>query len=273
MKRPLRHPAKNPVPAMHKDLQLRTFGTLELWPSATLRAKSSAHARLISLAQNVVRSAGHGDYLAVISERGGKPSIRKLRHIPSTEQLHLRRWKTTQRNAARCQPTPAPASGYRRALGIHQHMTATQPSFRQPERLVLAGWDRYGRPLWLVATAARAWTRMRRAAERAGIAMDAISAFRSYAHQSMIFRRKLQRGQSLSEILRVNTAPGFSEHHSGRAIDIGCPGEPPAETSFEHTPAFGWLCANAARFGFCLSYPPDNPYGIDYEPWHWCWQA
>ena len=226
---------------MRKDLQLRTFGTLELWPSTVLRAKSSAHARLISLAQNVVRFAGHGDYLAVISERGGKPSIRKLRQMPSTEQWHLRRWTTTQHKPARCQPPPVPASRYRRDLGIHQHMTPTQPSYRQPERLVLAGWDRYGRPLWLIAQAAHAWVGMRRAAERAGIAMDAISGFRSYAHQSMIFRRKLQRGQSLSEILRVNTAAGFSEHHSGRAIDIGCPGEPPAESSFEHTPAFAWL--------------------------------
>ena len=33
-----------------------------------------------------------------------------------------------------------------------------------------------------------------------------------------------------------------------------------------------WLVANAVRFGFALSYPRDNPHGIAYEPWHWCWQ-
>ena len=21
-----------------------------------------------------------------------------------------------------------------------------------------------------------------------------------------------------------------------------------------------------------MSYPRDNPHGIVYEPWHWCWQ-
>jgi D-alanyl-D-alanine carboxypeptidase len=74
----------------------------------------------------------------------------------------------------------------------------------------------------------------------------------------------------LDDILAVNTAPGFSEHHSGRALDLSTPGEAAAEESFESTSAFAWLCAHAARFGFVLSYPRDNPHGIVYEPWHWC---
>ena len=28
---------------------------------------------------------------------------------------------------------------------------------------------------------------------------------------------------------------------------------------------------NAGAHGFRLSYPRDNPHGIVYEPWHWCW--
>jgi len=75
----------------------------------------------------------------------------------------------------------------------------------------------------------------------------------------------------VEEILTVNAAPGYSEHHSGYALDIGTPGEPPAEESFESTAAFAWLGEHAGRFGFQLSYPRDNPHGIVYEPWHWCW--
>jgi D-alanyl-D-alanine carboxypeptidase len=75
----------------------------------------------------------------------------------------------------------------------------------------------------------------------------------------------------LQEILKVNAAPGFSEHHSGRAIDIGTPGQPPAEESFEHTAAYAWLDAHAEQFGFRLSYPRGNSHGISYEPWHWYW--
>jgi D-alanyl-D-alanine carboxypeptidase len=76
---------------------------------------------------------------------------------------------------------------------------------------------------------------------------------------------------SLADILQVNAAPGFSEHHSGRAIDIGAPGEPAAEPSFERTPAFNWLMQFAPAHGFRLSYPRNNPHGIAYEPWHWYW--
>ncbi len=49
------------------------------------------------------------------------------------------------------------------------------------------------------------------------------------------------------------------------------PGEPPAEESFEATPAFAWLQAKAPAHGFHMSYPRDNPHGIIYEPWHWCY--
>ncbi len=113
---------------------------------------------------------------------------------------------------------------------------------------------------------------MRLHAAQDGIALDAISGFRSHAYQLGIFERKLARGLSVAEILKVNAAPGFSEHHSGHALDIGTPGDAPAEESFEATDAFAWLQANAGRHGFQLSYPRDNPHGIVYEPWHWCWR-
>jgi len=141
-------------------------------------------------------------------------------------------------------------------------------SVAEPAELAYAGRDRYQRPLWLLAPAARAWLRMREAARPDGVLLDAISGYRSHAYQFGIFSRKLARGLTVDEILSVNAAPGYSEHHSGCAIDIGTPGEPPAEESFENTPAFAWLAARAGEFGFEMSYPRDNPHGITYEPWH-----
>lgn len=141
----------------------------------------------------------------------------------------------------------------------------------EPVRLEFAGLDRYQRPLWLLAPAARAWRRMQAAARADDIALEAISGYRSHDYQLGIFERKLARGLTVPEILAVNAAPGYSEHHGGCAIDIGCPGEPPAEESFEATAAFAWLRWNAGDFGFVLSYPRGNPHGITYEPWHWCW--
>lgn len=66
-------------------------------------------------------------------------------------------------------------------------------------------------------------------------------------------------------------SPGFSEHHTGRAIDLSTPGSRCLDVAFEQTPAFAWLRAHAADFGYYLSYPVGNPAGYHYEPWHWCW--
>lgn len=141
----------------------------------------------------------------------------------------------------------------------------------EPARLHYAGRDYVGRSLWLQHGAMQAWARMRRAAELSNIQLEAISGFRSIAYQAGIFQRKLARGLQLADILKVNTAPGYSEHHSGRALDLGTPDCAPAEEAFEATPAFIWLLANAAQFGFRMSYPRTNPHGVVYEPWHWYW--
>ena len=117
--------------------------------------------------------------------------------------------------------------------------------------------------------AARAWNHLREAALRDGVVLEAISGYRSHDYQLGIFERKRARGLGVEDILTVNAAPGYSEHHGGDALDIGTPGEPAAEESFEATPAFAWLAAHAAEHGFAMSYPRDNPHGIVYEPWHW----
>ena len=105
------------------------------------------------------------------------------------------------------------------------------------------------------------------------IELQLVSAFRSVEYQCELIQRKLDQGLNLAEILMVNAAPGFSEHHTGRAIDLTTPGEKPLEESFEKTNAFEWLKNNAGDYGFTMSYPRDNPWGIAYEPWHWAWEA
>lgn len=143
---------------------------------------------------------------------------------------------------------------------------------REPRELVCIGSDIHERHQWMTPLAARAWMRMRDAAAAESIELEIVSAFRSAAYQLGIIERKLERGQSINEILRFSAAPGFSEHHSGRVVDITTPSYPALEEAFERSPAFAWLQANAARFNFALSYPRDNRHGIAYEPWHWCWR-
>ena len=145
------------------------------------------------------------------------------------------------------------------------------PLIAEADTLHYASRDRYRRPLWLQGDTTIAWQRMRDAARTSGIALDAISGYRSHTYQLGIFARKLASGLNVKQILHVNAAPGYSEHHAGRALDIGTDGEPAAEESFERTPAFAWLKQHAGEFGFTMSYPRNNTHHITYEPWHWCY--
>jgi D-alanyl-D-alanine carboxypeptidase len=156
-------------------------------------------------------------------------------------------------------------------LGIPPTYGADRSLGLQPEatELVTARVLKDGRELQLESATAAAWAQLVAAAARNQITLLLISGFRSVAHQRGIIERKRAAGQSLTEILRVNAAPGFSEHHTGRAVDIGTPGCPPLAEEFEQTAAFQWLRCAAGRHGFRLSYPRDNPHGVIYEPWHW----
>ncbi len=140
-------------------------------------------------------------------------------------------------------------------------------------KLVLAETGADGRKHLLAPAAADAWRAMKSAADADGVVIRIASAFRTIERQAEIVRVKIAKGLPLEDILCVSAPPGYSEHHSGRAIDMTTEGARPLEQDFEHTAAFRWLCANAARFGFALSFPPGNRHGYAYEPWHWCFQA
>ncbi len=147
------------------------------------------------------------------------------------------------------------------------------PLCREPQDLVDTEADAFGRPQRLTAEAFSAWREMKSAAAADGIDLLLVSAFRGLDYQQELIAAKLRQGRNLEAILKVNAAPGYSEHHTGRAIDIGTPGCVNLEEVFADTAAFGWLEQNAGRFRFRLSYPEDNALGIAYEPWHWCYHS
>jgi D-alanyl-D-alanine carboxypeptidase len=126
-----------------------------------------------------------------------------------------------------------------------------------------------GRMQRLAPVTARAWREMKAAAFANGIELLLVSGFRSVRYQIDLIRNKLAAGQDIESILKVNAAPGFSEHHTGKAVDIATPGSRPLTVEFETSTAFTWLNANARRFGFAMPYGRNNAYGFAYEPWHW----
>jgi D-alanyl-D-alanine carboxypeptidase len=138
--------------------------------------------------------------------------------------------------------------------------------------LVLAETDADGREYLLTPQAAQAWAALKQAALQDGVILEIVSAFRSIERQIDIIRAKQERGMPIETILTLSAPPGYSEHHTGRAIDINTPGCAATEEPFELTEAFAWLTRHAGRFGFTLSYPRGNDLGFIYEPWHWCFQ-
>ncbi len=117
--------------------------------------------------------------------------------------------------------------------------------------------------------------KMRKEAKKDGIYLIFLSGYRSIKLQNDIFYSlKSIRNQEAAERARVSAPPGYSEHSTGFAIDIGdaTQRETDFETDFENTDAFRWLIKNAAKFHFKLSFNKGNKY-IDYEPWHWRYEG
>jgi D-alanyl-D-alanine carboxypeptidase len=139
--------------------------------------------------------------------------------------------------------------------------------------LVSVGLDDNGRECRLIQTAAHAWRGMCAQAREYDIALQPLSGFRSFERQTEIIRGKLALGLPLDDILNTMAAPGYSEHHTGRAIDVGSAETLPLEEAFAETKAFSWLERHAEKFGFQMSFPRGNIHGFIYEPWHWCWRA
>lgn len=131
-----------------------------------------------------------------------------------------------------------------------------------PDRWVLEGrQDQYFLP--------EAWPfleRMLRSADRDGIELRVLSAFRSFDEQRDLHGQFQQ--QFGSGANRFSADQGFSEHQLGTTVDIVDIETAATSQVFAETEAYRWLERNAHRFGFILSYPEGNEYYI-FEPWHW----
>ena len=114
------------------------------------------------------------------------------------------------------------------------------------------------------------------AAQADGIQLVVLSSFRNLDLQKQLFFDvKAQRHQSSLDRARVSAPPGYSEHSTGYAVDLGDGSRPDTHLApaFETTPAFAWLQAHASSFHFLASFPRGNAQGVSYEPWHWRYEG
>lgn len=129
----------------------------------------------------------------------------------------------------------------------------------------------YDVEVFLDHEAAAAYLSMQEAAKKEGVLLQAASGFRSHADQQILFAKQIKKLGSKKKASRLSAPPGFSEHHTGYAIDIvELNNDKNILTfSFDQTDAFRWLKRHAANYGFEMSFPMNNPMGVSYEPWHW----
>ncbi len=106
------------------------------------------------------------------------------------------------------------------------------------------------------------------------------SGYRSAEHQGTLYWRQVNNqknwygldDKAAQEAAgKVVKRPGYSEHNTGLAVDLGGSGNFKLEMDFEDTPAFRWLIENCADYGFILRFPKgkESVTGVIYEPWHY----
>lgn len=107
-------------------------------------------------------------------------------------------------------------------------------------------------------------------AEKEGIILFAVSGYRSFNTQKILFDNKVSK-VGFEEANLLVAYPGQSEHQTGLAMDVSS-----QSVGFTLEEDFGqakegiWLKDNAHRFGFIIRYGKDNTdiTGYSYEPWH-----
>jgi len=123
----------------------------------------------------------------------------------------------------------------------------------------------------LMPDAAFALMKMMYAARDDGVWIIPSSGFRDYDIQKELFNKQIQIKGSVKEAAKSVAPAGYSEHHTGYAVDLvdGYVPNTDISSSFVETKAFQWLMQRANEFGYELSFQENNNQGVKYEPWHW----
>jgi len=109
-----------------------------------------------------------------------------------------------------------------------------------------------------------AFVKMSDAAKKDSITLIVDSGYRSASFQKRIIKRRMELGDSFESVMRFVAPPGYSEHETGRAVDLV-----PSEIAFAKSKTYLWLKDNAGKFGFVETLHEDIIPKSRWEPWHW----
>ncbi|MEW9095216.1 MAG: M15 family metallopeptidase [Clostridiaceae bacterium] len=118
-------------------------------------------------------------------------------------------------------------------------------------------------------TAAKALENLFNAAEEDGVNLLAVSGYRAYSYQEMLYNNKVAAAGRV-EADKYVAQPGASEHNTGLAMDVLSDEYSSLDEGFEQTEAYKWLEDNCYKYGFIIRYlrGKEDITGYNYEPWH-----
>lgn len=132
-----------------------------------------------------------------------------------------------------------------------------------------------------------AWGELQAAAKNDGLTLRIVSGYRSPDFQRRLFLSRLssysvsfeqiaagQADNSIIDLLKTTSIPGYSKHHTGYTFDLQC--DSGALEAFEASLCYTWISKNnyqnAKKAGFIPSYPAGGELqGPDPEPWEYVW--
>ena len=112
--------------------------------------------------------------------------------------------------------------------------------------------------------AAKAFNEMKTAAAKDGVTLTCVSGYRSHQYQVGCFNKPGKMKNGIRNRAYVSAPSGYSEHHTGLAVDINT-----TSNDFKKTPAYRWLQQHAHEYGFEQSFPAGNTQGVSEESWHY----
>ena len=102
--------------------------------------------------------------------------------------------------------------------------------------------------------------------ETINLHLIANSAYRSYTDQEELYNEYVTiRGKYNADI--SSARPGYSEHETGLAVDVGSKNS----NIFANSEEYKWMKDNSYKYGFILRYPKGKEYimGYMFESWHY----
>lgn len=128
-----------------------------------------------------------------------------------------------------------------------------------------------GDDVYVEETAYDAYLKLKEALEKEDVHVELDSAFRSVnAQQKIVDEFTEKYGESYATTYA--SAPGYSEHHTGLALDLYLIVD--GVTAYENEDLMKYpevwekIHAKLPEYGFVLRYPEGNKIGYPYEPWH-----